>query len=305
MSPSINKFTERAISPNTRIAYEKAICRIRKWLHTRKLGLKDATIAKYLVSSYESGLSHSTCSQCVAAVKWLGRETGTSGLVGNTTSLVLKGIARSGKHGFGQVKGLGWKDTDRVIDIQYRKGTPAGFRNAAMIAMGSDALLRVSEIQAVTVGELEINVNSNGASLLTIPRSKTDQEGIGEKKLLGPRTTELIERWLRTSEIRNGKVFRRLSKAGKTIGRDLTATSVRRIIKSSIAEAGLNGRYSGHSLRVGSTRSLAAQGASLIEIMEEGRWKSARMAAHYASDPLSLRSATARLRYGSTGNAGL
>lgn len=119
------------------------------------------------------------------------------------------------------------------------------------------------------------------------------------KKQLGSPTTVLLNTWLNASGIREGKVFRRLSKTGNVIGRDLSLTSLRRIIKNSIDEAGLKeGRYSGHSLRVGSVRSLAEHGVTLVELMEEGRWKSPRMAAHYASDQFALRSATARLRYG-------
>lgn len=107
-----------------------------------------------------------------------------------------------------------------------------------------------------------------------------------------------MKTWLNASGIRKGKIFRRLSKAGNIIGRDLSQTAIRRIIKSSIEEIGLKGHYSGHSLRVGAARSLAERGASLVELMEVGRWKSPSMAAHYASNQFVLRSATARLRYG-------
>lgn len=182
MSPSLKKFTDRAISSNTQLSYEKAIDRIQNWLRIRKLELNDASLAEYLASIYEAGSSHSTCSLCVAAVRWMTRGTGTAELVGSTTSLVLKGIARSKKHGPGQVAGLDWNDVDKVVDIQHSKKTLEGFRNAAMIAVGSDAMLRVSEIQAVTVEDVELNVNERGFSVLTIPRSKTDQEGIGKKR---------------------------------------------------------------------------------------------------------------------------
>lgn len=181
MSPSLKKFADRAISPNTRLTYEKALGRIRDWLRTKKLELNDSSLAEYLVSIYEDGSSHATCSLCVAAVKWLARENGTAELVGNTTILVLKGIARSKKHGPGQVDGLDWNHVDKVVDNQHSKKTLGGFRNAAMVAVGSDAMLRVSEIQAVTVDDVALNVNDKGFSVLTIPRSKTDQEGIGEK----------------------------------------------------------------------------------------------------------------------------
>lgn len=182
MSPSLKKFAERAISSNTQLSYEKALGRIQDWLRVRKLELNDSSLAEYLVSIYEAGSSHATCSLCVAAVRWMARETSTAELAGNTTILVLKGIARSRKRGPGQVDGLDWNDVVKVVDIQHSKKTLEGFRNAAMIAVGSDAMLRVSEIQVVAVEDVELNVNDKGFSVLTIPRSKTDQEGIGEKR---------------------------------------------------------------------------------------------------------------------------
>ena len=178
---SIKKFTDRAISPNTRLAYEKALRRFRDWLRTRNLKLNDSSLAEYLTSIYKAGLSHSTCAQCVAAVKWMARETRTADLVGKTTGLVLKGIARSGKRGCGQVKGLLWDQVDTVVNLEFRKGTPAGFRNAAMFAVAADAMLRISEIQAMRIDDIELNADDRGFSVLTIPRSKTDQEWIGEK----------------------------------------------------------------------------------------------------------------------------
>ena len=109
----------------------------------------------------------------------------------------------------------------------------------------------------------------------------------------------LIKEWLAASGVKDGKVFRRLSRTGRVLGRGLSLGAIRTIIRNSISEAaGFEGRYSGHSLRVGAAQSLAKHGASLVELMEEGRWKSPRMAVHYAASPLSLRSATARLRYG-------
>ena len=109
----------------------------------------------------------------------------------------------------------------------------------------------------------------------------------------------LIKEWFAASGVKDGKVFRRLSRTGRVLGRGLSLGGVRMIIRNSIGEARFKGYYSGHSLRVGAAQSLAKHGASLVELMEEGRWKSPRMAVHYAAGPLSLRSATARLRYGS------
>ena len=60
----------------------------------------------------------------------------------------------------------------------------------------------------------------------------------------------------------------------------------------------MQGRVSGHSLRVGGAQSLAAGGASLVEMQQAGRWQSPSMPGHYAKGQLADRGAVARIRYG-------
>ena len=73
---------------------------------------------------------------------------------------------------------------------------------------------------------------------------------------------------------------------------------MRRIITARAAAAGITGRISGHSLRIGAAQSLAAAGASVVEMQQAGRWQSPSMPGRYARGPLARRGAVARLRYG-------
>ena len=50
-----------------------------------------------------------------------------------------------------------------------------------------------------------------------------------------------------------------------------------------IAEAGVDGFISGHSLRVGSAVSLAQAGATVVDMQTAGRWADPKMPAHYAA----------------------
>ena len=61
---------------------------------------------------------------------------------------------------------------------------------------------------------------------------------------------------------------------------------------------GIEGRVSGHSLRVGDAQSLAGGGASIVEMQTAGRWQSPAMPGHYARGQLAARGAVARVRYG-------
>ena len=90
-------------------------------------------------------------------------------------------------------------------------------------------------------------------------------------------------------------LFQRIDRGGTVRGR-LSDRAMRRIIK--VRCAGVEGRVSGHSLRVGSAQSLAAAGAGLVEMQQAGRWQSPTMPARYARGELAARGAVARLQFG-------
>ena len=114
---------------------------------------------------------------------------------------------------------------------------------------------------------------------------------------LGKPTLKRIRAWLEASGLESGPLFRPIAQGDRVGPAALTPRSVRRIIKARAEAAGVEGRVSGHSLRVGSAQSLAAAGASLVEMQQAGRWESPTMPGHYARAELASRGAVARLRY--------
>ena len=83
-----------------------------------------------------------------------------------------------------------------------------GLRDAALLSLGYDAGLRVSELVAVQVDHIE--PHRDGSGTLLIPRSKTDQDGEGAFAWLSPDTMRRVGRWLEDSGIAQGPVFRRV-----------------------------------------------------------------------------------------------
>ena len=187
-------------------------------------------------------------------------------------------------------------------------GSLPGLRDAAIICVASDALLRSGEVIALQVDDLVFH--PNGSALLTIRHSKTDQTGKKKPSMfLGIPTVTRLKAWLGAAKITEGAVFRRVyvnrkkrnpdSPPTETVGpKGLTPMAVRAIVKKRCEEAGFEGRFSGHSLRVGAAQSLAENGASLVDMMNCGRWTSPEMPAHYAKGQLAAKGAVARFRYG-------
>ena len=148
------------------------------------------------------------------------------------------------------------------------------------------------------VAALDVSDVNLAEQTVFIRRSKTDQEGKGTVQFLGKPTTERIQAWLLNSGLTEGPLFRAVNKEGRVRGRCLTDRSIRLIVARRARAAGVDGRVSGHSLRVGSAQSLADAGASLVEMQVAGRWRSPVMPALYAQGQLSKQGAVARLRYG-------
>ncbi len=125
------------------------------------------------------------------------------------------------------MQGVRWAELEGAAVLAASDGSLAGLRDAAMLRLSSDALLRVGELAAVQCAD------------------------------------------------------------GSPSHPERRAAAV-----------GLEGRISGHSLRVGYAQDLASAGAELTELMNAGRWQSPAMPAHYARGQLAGRGTVARLRYG-------
>ncbi len=292
------ELVEASISANTKRAYKAALKKFDEAVSGRSV--TDEVVANYLAALYaneESPASPATCSQVVAALKFRAKLQGAPPPVGPATSRVLSGVRRQGRdRGRGQVQGVDFAQADAAAAVAGSDESLHGLRDAAIIAVMSDGLLRVSELAALQVDDVTFEPDGGR---VTIRRSKTDQEGTGVVLYLGPPTVARVRTWMEAARINGGRLFRRVRRGGKRVGdQALSTVSVRRIIKRRCADSGLEGSVSGHSLRVGGAQSLAAGGASLAEMQTAGRWQSPAMPGHYARGQLTARGAVARIRYG-------
>ena len=279
-----------SIAENTQKAYQRALQGLETWLSGRTLS--DMLLANYITDMHEEGKSPATIGQAVAAVNWQLKHQSQETLNFPITQATLAGIRREGKdRGRGQVDGLIWQDVERVCIYAETEGTIAGLRDAAMIRLMSDCLLRISEVVTVNVGDFK-------EKTLTLRSSKTDQEGTGESLYVCDATRNVLKRYRERANITRGALFRYIRRGDHIQSDRLTPHSARRIIKKRAANAGVDGFISGHSLRVGSAVSLAQAGATVVDMQVAGRWKSSQMPAHYAKAELAERGAVARFKDG-------
>ena len=155
--------------------------------------------------------------------------------------------------------------------------------DVALISLMRDALLRVSEVAALTWAN--IGVESDGTGRLLIRRSKTDPEGAGAIVFLSAPTMK------RLAAVRNGSD---LSDRVFGLGRNQLAKRVKQAARA----AGLGEGFSGHSPRVGMARDLARAGIELPGLMTAGRWRSPDMPALYIRNETAGKGAVAQFYAG-------
>lgn len=181
----------------------------------------------------------------------------------------LKGLAR--------IKGSAPRRVDALREYHIEAmlkscpGTLIGKRDAAIMAVGFAGALRRSEICALAVDDVEF-LDDEGRMWLTICKSKTDQQGWGQRIAVqdgdGIRPIRRLKRYLRSSGITEGPLFQTMRRGGHLRGRPMHHSDIPRIVKHYAALIGLNPKdIAGHSLRAGFVTSAAVHHARLDKIM--------------------------------------
>ena len=167
-----------------------------------------------------------------------------------------------------------------------------GTRDAAVLALGFAAALRRSELCALRVDDVTLIQPAREhprRMLLTIRRSKTDQNGKGqtiavpEGKTIRP--IDRVQAWLVASGITHGPLFRTMKRGGGVQERALHHSDIPRLVKRYAALIGLDPKeVAGHSLRAGFVTSAAAHHARLDKIMAVTRHSNPATVMKYIRD---------------------
>lgn len=163
-----------------------------------------------------------------------------------------------------------------------------GIRDRALLLLGFAGAFRRSEL--VNLDVADVNMTRDGV-IITLRRSKTDQEGQGQKIGIpygsNPATCPVraLEAWLEASGITEGPLFRPINRHGQLQDKRLSDKAVALVVKRQAEAAGLDpSKYSGHSLRAGLATAAAAAGASERAIMRQTRHRSVLMVRRYIRD---------------------
>lgn len=210
----------------------------------------------------------------------VGHETPTSAPVVRQT---WRGIRRT----FGAAS-VG-KAPARTVEVRAMVATlddrPISVRDRALLLVGFAGAFRRSELVALDVDDL---ADTTEGLVVTVRRSKTDQEGTGEQIGIpygsDPATCPVrsYRTWLELADISDGAVFRPVNRHGAIADRRLGDRAVAEVVKRCAAAAGLDpSQFAGHSLRAGLITSAAEAGVAERDIMRQSRHRSVPVMRRY------------------------
>ncbi len=176
------------------------------------------------------------------------------------------------------------KQIINVIDKQNKEKIKK-LRDRSIILIGFSGGFRRNEIVSLDFDDLEF---VDEGLKINLKKSKTDQYGEGSVKGLPYFNNSKycpvisIKKWLETSNIDSGPIFRRFSKGIKLTAKRLTDQTVALLIKEYLELAGIDSKnYSGHSLRSGFATSAAESGVEERSIMAMTGHKTTQMVRRY------------------------
>ncbi len=160
-----------------------------------------------------------------------------------------------------------------------------GTRDRALLLLGFSGAFRRSELVALDVEHLTEN---RDGIVVTISRSKTDQEGqgrtvgipCGREEATCP--VRALELWRAAGQIETGALFRVMNRHGQVLPKRLSGEGVALVLKRWVEPLGYDPAvFAAHSLRSGLATSAAAAGKSERAIMQQTGHKSVAMVRRY------------------------
>jgi len=289
LAESARDYMRQAKAENTVTAYQSDWRHFEAWCKEHGRGSLPAapgTVALYL-SDLASAHRVSTVSRRAVAISQAHQ---AAGLESPTATAAVRTLLA----GIRRAKGTAPTTKAPILTADIRgmvaalpRG-PLGTRDRALLLVGFAGAFRRSEL--VGLGREDCEFTHDGL-VITIRRSKTDQEGQGRKVALpygsSPDTCPVraLQAWIEASGVSAGPLFHPLGRYGHVLPGRLSDKAVARAVKTYAQAAGLDpSRYAGHSLRAGLATAAAIGGASERSIMAPTGHRSVQMVRRYIRD---------------------
>ncbi|MCL6600066.1 MAG: tyrosine-type recombinase/integrase [Alicyclobacillus macrosporangiidus] len=287
LTASASEYVRRSKARNTVKAYKSDWQAFSHWCDERglcSLPAEPTTVALYLSHMADLGCKASTIGRRMISI---GLAHKAKGYPSPTSDETVKAVWRGIRNTIGVAPSA--KAPVLVEDLRrmlaHAPQDILGLRDRALLLIGFAGAFRRSELVSLNIEDVEFR---REGLVITLRKSKTDQEGQGRKIGIPYGShyetcpVRALQAWIEGAEITQGPLFRRVRKGGDIGDRPLSDKSVARVIKKYAERVGLNpDKFAGHSLRAGLATSAAMAGASEREIMAQTGHRSVLMVRRY------------------------
>lgn len=229
-------------SPGSRRVYQYAIEQFIAWYCSEpRLAFNRIVVVRYRMFLEGRGLAANTINQQLAAVRRLAYEAADAGLL---SPELAAGIARvKGVKQLGHRSG-NWLSLDQSSEV-LKHASGDGLRakrDYAMLAMLLGCGLRRAELVGLETDEIQtrqdhwaiVDLIGKGRRVRTVPIPQWVKQA--------------LDRWMTAAGIKEGKIFRAVTKTGKVWGKGLSQNLVWCVVRNSCKRAGLE-HIAPHDLR--------------------------------------------------------
>ncbi len=268
MDPQIESFlkhisVEKGYSANTLAAYRNDLTQFGQYLgetmpaaHTWT-GINKQTIVRYILHLKEREYSSATVARKVAAIKSFFHYLMSEGAIPDDPTLTLD----SPKVRKRLPKTLTREEVERLLLEPAKEDSPKAFRDTALLEMLNATGMRVSELVALKVGDVDLD------------RGTVRVYGKGTKERLIPihsRAVEALKAYLQTGRtyFLRGRGDEQKALFLNPRGTQLTRQGLWLIIKKYVEQAGIKAEVTPHTLRHSFAIHLLEGGADLRNVQE-------------------------------------
>jgi site-specific recombinase XerD len=290
LAEKAREHVENSKAANTRRAYKSDWQDFTGWCRyhgVTDLPASSETVALYLTDCAE-GLKTSTLQRRLSTISQAHQAAGHESPTRHpAVRAVWQGIKRE--------KGMAMQGKSPTLTADIRcmiEHLPPdkllSVRDRCLLLIGFAGAMRRSELVGLDMSDVQ---DTGEGLVVTIRRSKTDQEGAGRKIGIPYGSTpptcpvRAFREWKVKSGIEAGALFRGINRHGKMRDSRLTDQMVARIVKRALLAAGREAEaFAGHSLRAGLATQAALNGVNERSIQEQTGHKSLPILRRYIRD---------------------
>jgi site-specific recombinase XerD len=171
-------------------------------------------------------------------------------------------------------RALSQDEIDSLMKAVYRDRTPAGFRDAALIAILRGAGLRRAEVVKLDLKDFN-NDNNDGSIKIRSGKGRVDRT-----VYLSPGATKIVNDWIEIRTLEAGALLCQVNKSGRVVKQRLTPQAVLFILQKRCKEVGLE-HFSPHDMRRTFVSDLLNAGVDIATVQNMAGHSSASITARY------------------------